>query len=120
MPAIAVKEGLIGGPDRDRTDDLFHAILDNMRRINDILGHLGDQKGAQGALRSRKSARVVLSSSIHLSPRDGREEVLGQASNPNRAQAGLASALTASVPYSPCATTICLASLGIKKSFGSE
>jgi hypothetical protein len=23
---IAVKEGLIGGPDRDRTDDLFHAI----------------------------------------------------------------------------------------------
>jgi integrase len=25
MPQIAVKEGLIGGPDRDRTDDLFHA-----------------------------------------------------------------------------------------------
>ena len=27
---IAVKEGLIGGPDRDRTDDLFHAIRDNI------------------------------------------------------------------------------------------
>ena len=41
---MAVKEGLIGGPDRDRTDDLF------MR-----------------SLRSRKSAPIVPSFSIYLS-----------------------------------------------------
>ena len=27
---IAVNKGDIGGPDRDRTDDLFHAIRDNL------------------------------------------------------------------------------------------
>ena len=36
---------LIGGPDRDRTGDLFHAILDNISGINDMLGNFGDQKG---------------------------------------------------------------------------
>jgi hypothetical protein len=63
-----------GGPDRDRTDDLFHAILDNTFGINDILMNLGEQKGTLRALRSRKSAPVVPSFSIHLSPGRGREE----------------------------------------------
>ena len=30
---IAVKEGVIGGPDRDRTDDLFHAMCSRFRSI---------------------------------------------------------------------------------------
>ena len=29
VPQTYVKKGVIGGPDRDRTDDLFHAILIN-------------------------------------------------------------------------------------------
>jgi hypothetical protein len=62
-----LRHGLFGGPDRDRTDDLFHAIRDNTCGINDILRNLGEQKGTLRALRSRKSAPVVPSFSIHLS-----------------------------------------------------
>jgi hypothetical protein len=69
---------LIGGPDRDRTDDLFHAILVNMLGINDILRHLGDQKGTYGALRSRKSAPVCALFFDNLPPGRRREEVPGK------------------------------------------
>jgi hypothetical protein len=85
----------IGGPDRDRTDDLFHAILDNTCGINGILGTLEDQKGTQRALHSRKSAPVVPSFSIFFAREGVEGEVPEQAFNPNRAQAGLASVLTA-------------------------
>jgi hypothetical protein len=36
---------IIGGPDRDRTDDLFHAIRDNICGINDMLRNLRERKG---------------------------------------------------------------------------
>jgi hypothetical protein len=36
---------LFGGPDRDRTDDLFRAIRDNICGINDIMWNLREQKG---------------------------------------------------------------------------
>ena len=44
-----VKKGLFGGPDRDRTDDLFHAMearsqlrhRPTLRRDSPILGHPG-------------------------------------------------------------------------------
>jgi hypothetical protein len=55
---IAVDKGNIGGPDRDRTDDLFHAIHNEAFR---------GSKGTYRALRSRKSAPIVPSFSIHLS-----------------------------------------------------
>ena len=40
----------IGGPGRDRTDDLFHAMEDNLNRIMDIHRTQGERKGTLGAL----------------------------------------------------------------------
>jgi hypothetical protein len=48
-----------------------------------------------GAIELLHVAPVVPSFSIHLSPGRGRDEMPGQALNPNRAQSGLASVLTA-------------------------
>jgi hypothetical protein len=35
MPQTDVKKEFIGGPDRDRTDDLFHAMIGVMGQIID-------------------------------------------------------------------------------------
>jgi len=50
---IAVKEGLIGGPDRDRTDDLFHAI-------SRILHCRGESCAAIGVIDSVMALRVLV------------------------------------------------------------
>jgi hypothetical protein len=49
---ITVKEGLIGGPDRDRTDDLFHAIVCNLNGYRDIDGIVGVRKARRVIQRS--------------------------------------------------------------------
>jgi len=35
VPQVYVKKGFVGGPDRDRTDDLFHAMIGVMGQIVD-------------------------------------------------------------------------------------
>ena len=53
---------LIGGPDRDRTDDLFHAMAYNINGIIDICWITGDQEGTP-----RSTARMLVC--LNLCPR---------------------------------------------------
>jgi hypothetical protein len=47
---VVVRKRVVGGPGRDRTDDLFHAIQVNLNGIIDIHGNPRGRKGTLGAL----------------------------------------------------------------------